>query len=306
VNWSYDSLWLKATLYINRALKESREGPLFPFWASLALELLARATLAKVHPALLADPQDGENILYVFGYGHAKTPKSIPVKTVFTRCSAIISDFTKDDVASAMVIIDRRNEELHSGGVAFQDLPTQFWLASYFRICSTLLAFQGRPLSDFLGAGEATAALKMIDVDRARTRGIVAATIANAAKAFQHFPESVQAERRTSGALLARRALGRFAKVVSCPACSSEAQLEGEQITSTEPQLRDDMIVRNTAVLPTAFHCYACALKLGSHAELDAANLGGQFQQEETFDPVEYYGADVDPADYFEPEYGND
>ncbi len=46
-SWSYDSLWQKTKLYVQRALEAEREGPLFPFWAILALELLGRATLAK-------------------------------------------------------------------------------------------------------------------------------------------------------------------------------------------------------------------------------------------------------------------
>ncbi len=57
--WSHDGLWAKAVIYAQRATDEDRDGPLFPLWATLALEFVARACLAKVHPALLADPREG-------------------------------------------------------------------------------------------------------------------------------------------------------------------------------------------------------------------------------------------------------
>jgi len=53
--WEYDKLWQKAKVYIQKAFEEDREGEMFPFWATIALEFVARTTLAKVHPVLLAD-----------------------------------------------------------------------------------------------------------------------------------------------------------------------------------------------------------------------------------------------------------
>src|SRR5258708_31250076 len=145
MSWSYDSLWQKTREYMQKALDEDRDGPLFPFWSTLALELLCRATLAKIHPALLADPQ-GDNILYAFGYGTVKNPKSIPSKTLFLRCQAVVTEFTDEDVKFCMSMVERRNAELHSGSSAFDDLPTSFWMARYFRVCKILLSFQSRDL----------------------------------------------------------------------------------------------------------------------------------------------------------------
>ncbi len=83
--WNYDDLFLKARLYMARAFKEDRDSSLFSFWASLGLELLARSTLSKVHPSLLADPTQGDNILYACGFPGKNPPKSIPAKSVFSR-----------------------------------------------------------------------------------------------------------------------------------------------------------------------------------------------------------------------------
>jgi hypothetical protein len=76
--WSSDALWNKAKIYIDRAFTGDRESQLFPFFAAIELEFLARAALARVHPSLLADPQDGNNILYGFGYPATERPITIP------------------------------------------------------------------------------------------------------------------------------------------------------------------------------------------------------------------------------------
>src|SRR4051794_28279785 len=92
--WDEDVLWEKTKLYVARATREEQEGPLFPFWSILALEMLGRTVLASVHPVLLADPQQGSNLLYACGYGNPDRVRSVPAATVFRRCSVIVESFT--------------------------------------------------------------------------------------------------------------------------------------------------------------------------------------------------------------------
>jgi hypothetical protein len=94
MNWSAESLYGKARLYAHRAHNESIDSSLFGFWMSLSLELLARAALAHIHPALLADPKEPDNIQYAFGIVPKGVPKSIQAKALFARCSVFIADFT--------------------------------------------------------------------------------------------------------------------------------------------------------------------------------------------------------------------
>jgi len=77
-DWTYDGLWAKTRAYSQRASHEDTDGPLFPLWSTLSLEFLARSSLAYIHPALLADPREGENVLHAFGYEIESTPRSIP------------------------------------------------------------------------------------------------------------------------------------------------------------------------------------------------------------------------------------
>lgn len=289
-------------------MQEDREGPMFPFWASLALEFLARATLAKVHPALLADPQDGDNILYACGVGLTARPKSIPVKTVFARCHKIVAGFTKSEFETCMSLAERRNDELHSGHPGFDDLPPGTWLAKYFRICNLLLEFQGRTLSNILPIVEVLAAEEMMEALDNKVLGDVKKAIAQAKSAFAALPAEEQARRKEQAKDAMRRLLvvTPDSESVECPACELSALLRGKQITSSDPVLVEDQILVRTNYLPTELQCLACGLKLENHSQVHAADRGGQYSAEHSYDPSEYYGIEFDPADSFEPDYGND
>src|SRR5438270_3125806 len=123
--WSYETLWQKAKLYARLALaEEDRDSAKFALLSTLALEFVARSTLARVHPALLADPREPENLLYAFGYRTDKSPKSIPAKALFARCEVVVPEFTAAERTFAMTLMERRNEELHSGSAAFHGVPS--------------------------------------------------------------------------------------------------------------------------------------------------------------------------------------
>ena len=60
--WDFQSLYTKSKAYVRKGLEhEDPDSPEIPLWCILALELLARAALSKVNPALLADPKDDIN-----------------------------------------------------------------------------------------------------------------------------------------------------------------------------------------------------------------------------------------------------
>lgn len=286
--WNYDALWQKAKVYMDRALSEEREGPLFPFWAALALELLARATLAKVHPALLAEP---DCILMAFGHDIGdKVPKSVMAKTVFLRCQRIVPGFGETELKACMSIIERRNEELHSGTLAFEEFPTRVWLSSFYRICKLLLTAQGQSLASFLGNDEADAADKMIVTSEKETLATVQKAIAVKKSEFERL-ESAEQERRRSVADASSREFEDTSKrLETCPACGARAVVTGERVRVGTERLEGDSMYRDVAFLPTKFRCWSCELELSGHASLHAAGLGGQYSITESYDPVEYYG----------------
>jgi hypothetical protein len=303
-DWSFDALWQKSKLYAQRAIEQDRDGPLFPLWASLALELLGRGKLAQIHPALLADPREPDNIMFAFGFESTTPPKSVPVKTVFRRCQRTIPDFTEKEFAIAMSLMDRRNEELHAGNPAFEDFPTRLWLADYFRIASIILSSLNLGLEDLFGAEEAVAAQRMIDEANTEALGDVMRAIAQARDAFSGLDEAEKDRRHQVQKGVLSRA-GEDTKKVPCPACDCTALIEGELVRTREPRLEEDVIVQDILMLPTKLTCYCCSLSLYNYSNLHAAELGGQYEVRRYIDPSEYYGL-TDPSEYFEEEYMNE
>ena len=184
MDWSAESLYNKAKVFAVRALDESIESALFGFWMSLTLEMLARAALAHIHPALLADPREPDNIQYAFGVIPKGVPKSIQAKALFARCSVFVPGFTDKMSGHCLIMADRRNSELHSGAAAFEGIDNSKWLPSTYEVLEVLLNHMHRDFTDLLGEGHAKFAAKMLEDRRNTMKRDVQEKIAAAKKYF--------------------------------------------------------------------------------------------------------------------------
>jgi len=300
---SRDALWQKAKLYARRAIAAAPGDPTFGLWATFALEFLARSSIASVHPVLVADPTEPQYLLYAFGYRTDRAPRSIPAKAVFARCEAMIPAFTDAERKFSMGLVERRNAELHSGEPAFHDHPSSDWLAEYYRTCDILLGFQGRGLGHLIGADDAKTARRLIRAAESNVKGKVLSEIARRCAAFEELDPGVQSDLRAEAALKARaNLLGRgLSQRIHCPACTSFGATWGQRVRSGEPIAEEDIVVIRTVVLPTGFACYACELRLNSHAQLHFAGIGDQFTVNEYTEPSDFYGLyQPEPEDYGE------
>jgi hypothetical protein len=300
---SRDSLWQKSKLYARRAIAAAPGDPTFGLWATLALEFLARSSIASVHPVLVAEPSEPQYLLYAFGYRGDRAPRSIPAKGVFARCEAMIPAFTDAERRFSMGLVERRNAELHSGEPAFHDHPSSDWLAEYYRVCEILLGFQGRGLGHLIGADAAKTARRLIRATESNVKGTVLREIALRRAAFERLDPSVQAELRAEAALKARaNVLGRgLAQRIRCPACASFGASWGQRVRSGEPIAEEDTVVIRTVVLPTRFACYVCELRFSSYPQLHFAGIGDQFTVNEYTEPSDFYGLyQPEPEDYGE------
>ena len=139
--WSADSLLLKAQRYAGLMLEQARDDWQFGFWSALCLEMIVRASVAKVSPTLLADAKDWKNIAFALGNkspGVKISPKSIDVSEVVSRAESLFPAFNREMANSCIIHFQRRNAELHSGLLAFDELGTS-WLPQYYDCCETLL-----------------------------------------------------------------------------------------------------------------------------------------------------------------------
>jgi hypothetical protein len=150
-SFDYDAIWLKAVAFINRALDATDDFEERAFWAVCSLELLAKAALAKISPALIADINaDGNSLLIATGlHQDASTFVSVPAKTVFKRCQSLTKQF---DSTRANKIAANRNGYLHSGAPFCAAIPAARWWEEYWPLVSILLPAQDKELADFVGS----------------------------------------------------------------------------------------------------------------------------------------------------------
>lgn len=298
MSWERDPLWAKARLFFERALDESRDDPAFGLWCSLGLELLARAALASVSPALLAEPNhEHKYLLHALNRGSERTPrKSIAATQVFSLCRTLFSDFTEEDFKIALALTNRRNEELHSGAAAFDEYRPSQWLAGFYRACRSLSTAMGESLESLFGGEEANVATEMLTSIQNDVMQRVKSSIAAYGKVFNN---KTSKEKKALAAkaveLGIQLAIQRHHRV-TCPACKSVATIQGKPFGKEHTTPGDSEIIVRQAVSPTSFSCSACGLKLEDYAELEVAGLGGQYTRRTTYSPDEYYGL-IDPDD---------
>lgn len=78
--WSPEAMFSKALVYVGEMERQSPDDWKHRLWASLSLELLARAALASISPTLVADRKDWHNITHALGHP--------PTKKGFTKSSS--------------------------------------------------------------------------------------------------------------------------------------------------------------------------------------------------------------------------
>jgi hypothetical protein len=303
MEWSASALFDKSRLYMERAYQQPLDSELFALWTSLALELLCRAALAKIHPVLLADPREDGNLLYAFGIEPATPPKSIVTKAIVIRCTRLIEGFTDDMAKHCALMASKRNGELHSGVVGFDNVDNALWLPATYEVMEILLKHLGSDFHDFLGGENGQVATEMLRDRRASLRKEIFDRINACRTIFEGLSDADRSE-RAEAARIAQAAVARnqLIRQVHCPACGSPAVMAGV-IASRGPVTIDEAdttISREVRVLPTQFRCRHCDLRLQGYQEMRLASLGTVYTVSEQEDPVEFFG--IDPADYIDAE----
>lgn len=259
--------------------------------SSLCLELLARAALANVHPALLADSRDRNwnNLLHALGFPPTEprfSPKSVPTNEVVRRLGEILPDFDKEDENFCQVHVGARNAELHTGETPFDGLQPSTWQPAFFKATKALLVSMGMELAELFGPQEASTADKLIAAAADEKAQAAKGDVAAHAKLWGEKSDAERQSLSESAKVWATRQAGHR---VSCPACSSNALLYGEPISSPVQTLEDEQIVERQEYLPSQFECIACGLKVSGLSRLSAIGLGDRFTRTEFYDPADFY-----------------
>ncbi|MFF0496469.1 hypothetical protein ACFYU5_08705 [Nocardia aobensis] len=306
--YGYDQFWIKAKLFLNRAMDPSndRTEDEKQLWAALALELLAKAALCKVSPILVAEPtEDGSHVLkaagLIEGEAHFTTARA---STIFKRCQKVFRPFSEEE---ATKISSGRNEYLHGAALGITGIPAHAWWPRFWAQAHILLTAQGADISLLVGPERVNAVEVHLAQNKKNIEHQLTSRIEAAKLSLARFRDG-----RMSGTEQAKwQAWPRWTPVLeysteaTCPACSNIGRLEGSEIvdrrvTEYGADERDHFIgtIAEIDVSPDYFSCQTCHLVLDKFELILESELG-----------EEGFTVEVDPEDledWFEPEYGND
>jgi hypothetical protein len=298
-SWDPEALYLKAERYVQQTSALGSDDWKYALWSSLSLEFLARAALANVSPALLAETEkkNWSSLYHALGFTPTEekfAPRSIEVSEVFRRLT-VLAILTKEHESFGIQHTGRRNTELHSGEPAFDGVKVSVWQPRFYQTCKILLSSMGMTLQDFLGVEEADVANKLI-----------AAAADDSAKAVKGEVEAHkrvwlakgEKERTTLGAQAAIWATRQAGHRVDCPACASQALVVGEPVSAPIQRLNDGEITETQEYLPNQFQCIACGLKIAGLSRLTVVGLGDRYKKTQVYDAAEFYAPDDDYAGY--------
>jgi hypothetical protein len=286
--WSKEALLTKAQRYAQEMLSNSRDDWRFGLTSTFVLEFLARASLANISPALLAEPKSWSNLY--FSLGHTPNapkfiPKSIDITEVFARLRDTIPTFTSELEGFSAQHVSRRNEELHAGSTPFDGLSTS-WLARFYETSSVLLASMGEELSLLVGDKEVKVAGELISASKDESAKAVAKAISAHKTVWESKDAEEQQKLTRQASVWATRQAGHR---VHCPACANEALVFGSPISEPIRKLDGDLIIEAQEYLPSKFECVACQLKITGLSQLSACGLGATYKSTSTYDAAEYY-----------------
>lgn len=285
--WSKESLLNKSQRYAERMLEQDRDSWLFGFWSALMLEMLVKAAISNVSPALIAD-KEWKNIYFALGHKHPDgKPKTAMISELLNRAELILPGFNRDMQNFCSAHVERRNSEIHSGALPFDDLNSSQWLAEFYSTCEFLLKSLKKPLSFMLGEEEAKVARVLIKGFKNDAAKIVQKKISAHKKTWAKKTKPERDNLSKQATLLATRNVGHRVK---CPACNSDAIVKGTISGVPNVSIKDDIVTVKSPMLPSLFQCSACRLKVSGYAKLNACGLGGVYTSTATHDAIDYYG----------------
>ena len=306
--WSSDALFEKAKLYVHQMESQPVGEWQFGLWSSLALELMARASLAHISPVLLAHNQDWHHLAHAIGQkptAKRYTPRSISITEVVRRLAELVPSLSSDMAQFVTEHTAKRNAELHSGELAFEQLSTSNWLPNFYASSKVLIEAMDQSLQDvYSDVGQVEHMIESIKDDAAKS-------VKQDIKAYRMVWSNKSDEDKESANDRATAwAIRQNGHRVSCPSCGCPALVQGSPSGPVHQTVQVEDIVERQSQVPSRFECIACGLKVAGLARLVACGLGDPFIETSTYAVAEYFGLyteeDVEEARMEPPPYEED
>lgn len=309
-----DALYSKSQVYIRRGLRAQTENDTeeYQLWASLALELLGKAALSKVHPSLVADPLHANSLFAACGRQLSADIKTITAKTLFERLSHLEKKFDSRHQKFCEQMALRRNAELHSGESPFSGMTPVVWEREFWGAIELVLMMQGETLESWLGATDSKAPARIIKQATEATKWAVTNRIKRCKDDFEEkFPNKAKREIEIQRAVSLPWNSSNWDAFdrCECPACGSLGFVAGdfwdeEIIEKADPDHFEDEngdwhTIPGSETVDRIynvelFDCLICGLRLESTKEIAAGDISSEFSKTQVRNRE------------FEPEYGND
>jgi hypothetical protein len=309
-----DALYAKSQVYIRRGFcaQADKDTEEYQLWASLSLELLGKAALAKVHPALVADPLHFQSLFAACGRQLSPDIKTITAKTLFERLSHLDKAFDSRHQKFCEQMAIRRNAELHSGESPFSGMSPGAWEREFWGAVETVLSIQDETLESWLGAEDSKTPTKIVEQ---AAQALDWAVKHRVTRCKEDFLKKYQDPKQRQAVVDGSEKLGwnditwDGSSRCGCPACSSSGFVGGtlwnEEVVGTEPggygsdERGEDYGEPPTETVEKSytievFECPICGLRLYGTKEIAAAELPEDFTEREEREME------------FGEEYGND
>lgn len=292
--WSKESLFAKAQLYAEVMFEHQDNNWQFGLWSAFVVEMLVRATVANVSPVLLADSKDWNNLLHALDKPTKKqkfVAKSASITELIQRVGDLTDGFTREHSNFCASQVARRNSEVHSGNMPFENLGTSSWLPNFFTVSQILANEIGESLESLFGNEVAEQAKEEIAALKDDTANAVKDMIAAHKTVWGDKTPEEQEQARKQAATISLRCYGHR---VDCPACGSTALLQGKAAGEAKKEVSDDGIIERQVMRPETFQCVACGLKINGYSKLRAAELGDTYIATSHYNAIEYFDVDLD------------
>lgn len=302
---SREGLLGKSKVYVLRAFRAKSAGDHdeYQLWSSLALELLGKAALAKIHPSLIVDPNHIDSLLAASGINIGTDIKTITSKTLYARLRQLSKYFDASVQKFCDDISLRRNAELHSGEAPFQQMKLEAWEAKYWHAAQIILDVLHSSLDEWLGADQARTPKEHAEHAKLASKQ---AAVERVRQASENFANRHKKERENALAESKAkdwyhyptgfiRLLADHKWLGQCPACTGQALLAGmkyhEEVLESDPNSGEEEV--ETLYSAEELHCPVCDLRLDSREEIEAVGLDADHQETESRERS------------YEPDYGN-
>jgi len=304
---SSDALMGKSQAYIGRALAAKAAGSKgeYQLWASLALELVGKAALARIHPCLVADPQSKVSLFAAAGMSISPDIKTITAITLFDRLTHVSKRFDEKTKKFCTNVSEKRNAELHSGEAAFEGAVASSWEGRYWHTAEIILEACGSSIETWLGADKAKAPKELLAEYMHAIEQAAKIRVETAAEAFNARQKKDREEALARAAAIdiwtMRRSFSLEADNVwetECPACKSRSFLAGvkydEEVSEDDNEQDPFEELVDVSYVAEEFLCPSCNLHLDNRDAIEAAGLN-----------VDHIETETRQREY-EPDYGND